>query len=133
MSGERNPYKEAKLGVFQESAWVDMLLAEAYPTKDINVLKTYERDFPAVTSCGPIARRVRLDLVPLLITSCSLFVCGEAIPGHIGPKKLAGVSAIILLSKFTADHSDRVGSQFALFAKKVILATFDLQRCDFRG
>ncbi len=27
MSGERNPY--------QESAWVDMLLAEAYPTKDI--------------------------------------------------------------------------------------------------
>ena len=44
MSGERNPYKEAKLGVFQESAWVDMLLAEAYPTKDINVLKTYERN-----------------------------------------------------------------------------------------
>jgi hypothetical protein len=44
MSGERNPYKEAKLGVFQESPWVDMLLAEAYPTKDINVLKTYERN-----------------------------------------------------------------------------------------
>jgi predicted amidohydrolase YtcJ len=43
-SGERNPYKEAKLGVLQEGAWADMLLVDGDPTKDINVLKDYQRN-----------------------------------------------------------------------------------------
>ena len=42
MSGECNPYKEAKLGVIQEGAWADILVVDGDPAQDINVLKDYE-------------------------------------------------------------------------------------------
>jgi imidazolonepropionase-like amidohydrolase len=48
LSGERNPYKDAKLGVLQEGAWADMLLVNGDPTQDINVLKDYERNFAVI-------------------------------------------------------------------------------------
>lgn len=52
MSGERNPYKEAKLGVLQEGAWADMLLVNGDPTKDINVLQDFERNFVVIVKNG---------------------------------------------------------------------------------
>lgn len=54
LSGERNPYKEAKLGVIQEGAWADMLLVNGDPTKDINVLKDYERNFVVIIKDGKV-------------------------------------------------------------------------------
>lgn len=45
MSGERNPYKEAKQGVLQDGAWADMLLVDGDPTKDINLLANLARNF----------------------------------------------------------------------------------------
>jgi imidazolonepropionase-like amidohydrolase len=35
LSGPRDPYGEAKLGVLKEGAWADMLLVNGDPTKDI--------------------------------------------------------------------------------------------------
>lgn len=42
LSGERNPYKDAKLGVLQEGAWADMLLVNGDPViiKDGKVYKS---------------------------------------------------------------------------------------------
>jgi imidazolonepropionase-like amidohydrolase len=54
MSGERNPYKEAKLGVIQENAWADVLLVNGDPTKDINVLKDFERNLLVIIKDGNI-------------------------------------------------------------------------------
>jgi imidazolonepropionase-like amidohydrolase len=54
MSGERNPYKEAKLGVIQEDAWADVLLVDGDPTKDIDVLKDYERNFVVIIKDGQV-------------------------------------------------------------------------------
>ncbi len=54
LSGERNPYKEAKLGVLQEGAWADMLLVDGDPTQDINVLKDYEHNFRVIIKSGVI-------------------------------------------------------------------------------
>lgn len=48
MSGERKPYKEAKLGVVQEAAWEDILLTDGDPMRGINVLKDYERNLVGV-------------------------------------------------------------------------------------
>jgi hypothetical protein len=53
-SGERNPYKEAKLGVLQEGAWADMLLVDGEPTKDINVLKDYQRNLLGIIKDGKL-------------------------------------------------------------------------------
>jgi imidazolonepropionase-like amidohydrolase len=54
MSGNRNPYKDAKLGVLQQGAWADMLLMNGDPTQDINVLRDYERNFAVIIKDGRI-------------------------------------------------------------------------------
>ena len=54
MSGERNPYKEARLGVLAEGAWADMLLVNGDPTKDINVLQDYEHNFVVIIKNGTV-------------------------------------------------------------------------------
>jgi imidazolonepropionase-like amidohydrolase len=54
MSGPRNPYKEAPLGVLQEGAWADMLLVEGDPTQDINVLADPERNFVVIIKDGRV-------------------------------------------------------------------------------
>ena len=54
MSGGRNPYKEAKLGVLQEGAWADMLLVDGDPTTDIDVLRDYEKNLVLVMKDGKI-------------------------------------------------------------------------------
>jgi Protein of unknown function (DUF1254)/Protein of unknown function (DUF1214) len=54
MSGERNPYKAAKLGVLQEGAWADMLLVDGDPTVDIDLLAGPERNFVVIIKNGDI-------------------------------------------------------------------------------
>jgi imidazolonepropionase-like amidohydrolase len=58
LSGERNPYKEAKLGVLQEGAWADMLLVEGDPTQNIDVLKDYERNLAVIVKDGKIHKNM---------------------------------------------------------------------------
>lgn len=38
MSGERDPYREAPLGVIAEGAWADMLVVNGDPTRDLGIL-----------------------------------------------------------------------------------------------
>jgi imidazolonepropionase-like amidohydrolase len=54
MSGNRNPYKDAKLGVLQQGGWADMLLMNCDPTQDINVLRDYEKNFAVIIKGGRI-------------------------------------------------------------------------------
>ncbi len=54
LSGARDPYREAKLGVLQEGAWADMLLVEGDPTQDIDVLRDYERNFAVIIKGGKV-------------------------------------------------------------------------------
>jgi len=58
LSGARNPYKEAKLGVIQEGAWADMLLVDGDPTKDIDILKDYERNLLVIIKDGNIYKNM---------------------------------------------------------------------------
>ncbi len=58
MSGKRNPYQEAKLGVVKEGAFADLLLVEGDPTADINVLKDHEKNFVVVMKDGTIFKDI---------------------------------------------------------------------------
>lgn len=60
LSGERNPYKGARLGVVQRGAWADMLLVNGDPTQDISVLEDYERNLAVIVKGG----RVWKDMLP---------------------------------------------------------------------
>jgi imidazolonepropionase-like amidohydrolase len=54
MSGPRNPYKEAKLGVIQSGAWADMLLVDGDPTQSIDVLRDFDRNLVLIVKDGTI-------------------------------------------------------------------------------
>lgn len=61
MSGERNPYKDAKLGVLQRGAWADMLLVNGDPTQNIDVLKDYERNLAVIIKGGKVWKNLLSD------------------------------------------------------------------------
>jgi imidazolonepropionase-like amidohydrolase len=54
LSGPRNPYGEAPLGVLKEGAWADMLLVNGDPTKDINLLADPEKNFLLIIKNGTV-------------------------------------------------------------------------------
>jgi len=54
MSGKRNPYEEAKLGVLERGAWADMLLVSGDPMQDIDLLKDPERNFAVIVKNGKV-------------------------------------------------------------------------------
>lgn len=54
MSGQRNPYKEAKLGVLQDGAWADMILVNGDPTRNINLIADADRNFVVIIKNGII-------------------------------------------------------------------------------
>jgi imidazolonepropionase-like amidohydrolase len=61
LSGPRNPYKDAKLGVIKEGAWADMLLVEGDPTTNIDVLKDYECNLVVIIKDGVIHKNTTTD------------------------------------------------------------------------
>jgi imidazolonepropionase-like amidohydrolase len=70
LSGKRNPYKQARLGVLQPGAWADMLLVDGDPTRDIEVLKDYTRNFVVIIKDGVVHKNAldgRVD--PLAATT----------------------------------------------------------------
>lgn len=44
----KNPYKEGRLGVIVEGAYVDLILVNGAPTKDVSVLLDFENNIPFV-------------------------------------------------------------------------------------
>jgi len=58
MSGERNPYKEAKLGVLEEGAWADMLLVDGDPMVDIDLVADPDRNFVVIIKNGDVFKNM---------------------------------------------------------------------------
>jgi imidazolonepropionase-like amidohydrolase len=54
MSGERNPYKEGKLGVIEEGAYADLILVDGSPLNDINLMVDYDKNFVLIIKDGKI-------------------------------------------------------------------------------
>jgi imidazolonepropionase-like amidohydrolase len=54
MSGARNPYKDAKLGVIQKGAWADMVLVDGDPLQNINLIEEFDRNFVVIIKNGTI-------------------------------------------------------------------------------
>ena len=42
LSGKRSPYREGKLGVIEEGAYADLIVIDANPLEDINVMVDYD-------------------------------------------------------------------------------------------
>jgi hypothetical protein len=59
LSGPRNAYKEAKLGVLKEGAWADMLLVAGDPTADIDALADPQSNFSIIIKNGKSSRPCR--------------------------------------------------------------------------
>jgi imidazolonepropionase-like amidohydrolase len=58
LSGARDPYKEARLGILQKGAWADMLLVNGDHTEDIIVLKDFKRNFVVIIKNGKIYKNI---------------------------------------------------------------------------
>ncbi|MYV99331.1 amidohydrolase family protein [Streptomyces sp. SID3343] len=54
MSGSRDPYKEAPLGVIQPGAWADVLLVNGDPTTDIGLLADPGKNLAVIIKNGKI-------------------------------------------------------------------------------
>ena len=54
LSGERDPYGAAHLGVIKEGAWADVLVIDGDPTVDLSVLSDYARSIKVIIKNGQI-------------------------------------------------------------------------------
>ena len=54
LSGNRSPYREAKLGVIEEGAYADMILVDGNPLKDISLMVDYEKNFVMIMKNGVV-------------------------------------------------------------------------------
>ena len=52
LSGAKNPYKEAKLGVIEPAAYADLLIVDGDPIKDIMLMLDYENNFKLIMKDG---------------------------------------------------------------------------------
>ena len=57
MSGARNPYPGAKLGVIEAGAWADLLVVDGNPLEDITVLEDPERNLRLIVKGGEVVKR----------------------------------------------------------------------------
>ncbi|MDO7252915.1 amidohydrolase family protein, partial [Helicobacter cappadocius] len=56
MSGERNPYIQAPLGVIKPGAWADVVLVDGNPLKDFKLIYQYEDKFNLIIKDGDIIK-----------------------------------------------------------------------------
>ena len=57
MSGTRNPYGEAKLGVVESGAWADVLVVDGDPLADVRVLEDPDKNLRLIVKNGRIVKR----------------------------------------------------------------------------
>ncbi|MFE6049299.1 amidohydrolase family protein [Kitasatospora sp. NPDC056446] len=58
LSGERDPYKVARLGQITEGAWADVLLVEEDPTQDLTVLGDPDKNLTVIIKDGHIYKNL---------------------------------------------------------------------------
>ena len=56
MAGERNTYREARLGVIEEGAWADLILVDGDPIADLSVIADPESNFLLIVKDGRIVK-----------------------------------------------------------------------------
>jgi imidazolonepropionase-like amidohydrolase len=56
LSGERDPYKAAKLGEISAGAWADVLLINGDPTADLTLLSAPEKNIAVIVKDGTIVK-----------------------------------------------------------------------------
>lgn len=56
LSGERNSYREGKLGVIEEGAWADMILVDGDPLADLSLIADPETNFKIIMKNGQIVK-----------------------------------------------------------------------------
>ncbi len=56
LSGERNPYRDAKLGVIAEGAWADLILVDGDPLADLSLIADPDANFPLIVKNGRIVK-----------------------------------------------------------------------------
>ncbi|WP_310377704.1 amidohydrolase family protein [Flavobacterium sp.] len=54
LSGERNPYKEGKLGVIEEGAYADMILVDGNPLQNLDLVGNPEKNFVVIIKDGVV-------------------------------------------------------------------------------
>lgn len=54
LSGEQDPYGEARLGVIEPEAWADLLVVDGDPTKDLSILADYHNTLVVIMKGGQI-------------------------------------------------------------------------------
>ncbi|HYK11756.1 MAG TPA: hypothetical protein VEV39_13250, partial [Gemmatimonadales bacterium] len=54
MSGKRNPYRGAKLGVVEEGAFADLLLVDGNPLENLNLVADPGRNFVVIMKDGKV-------------------------------------------------------------------------------
>ena len=54
LSGQRNPFKEGKLGVIKEGAYADLVIVSGSPLKDITLLADPEKNIQLIIKDGKI-------------------------------------------------------------------------------
>jgi imidazolonepropionase-like amidohydrolase len=56
LSGERDPYKAARLGEITAGAWADVLLIDGDPTADLTLLSAPEKNIAVIVKDGTIVK-----------------------------------------------------------------------------
>lgn len=56
LSGERNPYVDAKLGVIKAGAWADLILVDGNPLKDFKLIYQFDDKFSLIIKNGDIIK-----------------------------------------------------------------------------
>lgn len=56
LSGKRNNYRDAALGLLKPGAWADLLVVRGNPLNDIDLLIDYDRNFLAIIKDGNIVK-----------------------------------------------------------------------------
>lgn len=58
LAGERDPYRDAELGVIAEGAWADVLLVEGNPGDDLTVLGDPDRNLVVIVKDGRVVKNL---------------------------------------------------------------------------
>lgn len=58
LCGERNPYKQHKIGRIIPNAWADILLIDGNPIQNVHVLEEYENNFKCIIKNGEIIKNI---------------------------------------------------------------------------
>jgi imidazolonepropionase-like amidohydrolase len=61
LCGERNPYKEGKLGVIEEGAYADMILVDGNPLKNLDLVGNPEKNFVVIIKDGIVYKNTLIN------------------------------------------------------------------------